>query len=77
MVVMNLEKQGWVQKDKDPTDLRSHIIKLTPAGEDFIATIFPNHIERVVELFSELSNDELATFGDLCKKIGLKAAQSS
>ncbi|NBW70076.1 MAG: MarR family transcriptional regulator [Bacteroidetes bacterium] len=77
MVVMNLEKQGWVQKDKDPTDLRSHIIRLTPAGEDFIATIFPNHIERVVELFSELSNEELATFGDLCKKIGLKAAQSS
>jgi MarR family 2-MHQ and catechol resistance regulon transcriptional repressor len=76
MVVMNLEKQGWVQKDKDPADLRSHIIKLTAEGERFITSIFPSHIDRVVELFSDLSDEELAAFGELCKKIGLKAAQT-
>jgi len=76
MVVMNLEKQGWVQKDKDPADLRSHIIKLTTEGERFITSIFPSHIDRVVELFSDLSDEELAAFGELCKKIGLKVAQT-
>ena len=72
LVIDNLEKRGFVTRDKDPNDRRAMIISLTDEGESFIKDFFPEHLERIVEEFSILSPEELKELGQLCKKVGLE-----
>lgn len=75
MVIVNLEKQGWVTKAKDQNDKRSHTITLTADGKRLIEEAFPGYLQRISELFSCLEDDELAELSCLCKKLGLFASQ--
>lgn len=75
MVIVNLEKQGWVTKTKDQNDKRSHTITLTADGKRIIEEVFPGHLQRISELFSCLEENELAELSSLCKKLGVFASQ--
>ncbi len=70
MVVDNLEKCGYVVRKKDPSDRRAVLIHLTKEGEAFIRNFFPKHLERILDEFSVLTEEEKATLGELCKKLG-------
>lgn len=72
MVVDNLEKQGYVVRKNDPADRRAVLIHLTPEGEKFIEGFFPKHLNKIIEEFSVLSEDEKRSLADICKKLGLK-----
>ncbi len=72
MVIDNLEKQGYVNRKKDPEDRRAVLIHLTPKGEKFIEKFFPKHLDKIKEEFSVLSDDEKKTLAEICKKLGLK-----
>ncbi len=72
MVIDNLEKQGYVVREKDPSDRRAVLIHLTIEGEKFIRQYFPKHLDRIKEEFSVLSEDEKKTLAEICKKLGLK-----
>jgi len=71
MVVDNLEKNGWVLRQKDPNDRRAMLIRLTPAGKSFIQSFFPLHLKKIEEEFSVLSEEEKKQLGVICKKLGL------
>lgn len=75
LVIDNLEKNGWVKRQKDPEDRRSMLINLTEEGEDFISSYFPQHVERIMSEFDVLSNDELEQLSAICKKLGLQQRQ--
>ena len=75
MVIVNIEKQGWVTKIKDQKDKRVHTITLTAKGKDFIKDVFPGHIQRISELFNCLDDDELMELSVICKKLGTFASQ--
>jgi MarR family transcriptional regulator, 2-MHQ and catechol-resistance regulon repressor len=64
LVVDNLEKAGYVQRERDPSDRRFVVVKLTAKGQAFITA--PN----VTREMSALSSTELSDLGRLCKKIG-------
>lgn len=72
LVVDNLEKSGWVERQQNPEDRRSMMIHLTPKGEKFISSYFPKHLKRIVEEFEVLSDKELDQLSQICKKLGLQ-----
>lgn len=72
LVIDNLEKSGWVTREQDPEDRRSMLIHLTPEGKEFISNYFPEHLSRIKEEFSVLTDEELDRLQEICKKLGLK-----
>jgi MarR family 2-MHQ and catechol resistance regulon transcriptional repressor len=72
LVVDNLEKAGYVGRERDPADRRFVVVKLTDKGQAFIAALFPKVVANVVREMTSLSSTELSDFGRLCKKIGLR-----
>lgn len=73
LVVDNLEKAGYVARERDPADRRYVVVRLTTKGETFIASLFPKVVGNVTREMNALSSTELADLGRLCKKIGLHA----
>jgi len=72
LVVDNLEKAGYVARERDPADRRFVVVKLTDTGTRFIGEIFPRVLANVTREMSVLSSTELFDLGRLCKKIGLR-----
>ncbi len=70
MVIDNLCKSGWVERNPDPKDRRAMIIKLTAEGKEFIEDFFPKHLSRIVAQFEILDPEELEQLGTLAKKVG-------
>lgn len=73
LVVDNLEKAGYVQRERDPADRRFVVVKLTPKGQTFITALFPKVVANVTREMASLSSTELSDLGRLCKKIGRQA----
>lgn len=57
--VDRLSKAGLVQRDPDPTDARAVLVSLTPQGEEVLAREDQHRSERVADVLSELSAEEL------------------
>jgi MarR family transcriptional regulator, 2-MHQ and catechol-resistance regulon repressor len=72
LVVDNVEKAGYVVRERDPADRRFVVVKLTDKGTKFISEFFPKILQNVIREMSILSSTELLDLGRLCKKIGLK-----
>jgi len=73
LVVDNLEKAGYVQRERDPADRRFVVVKLTPKGQTFIAALFPKVVANVTREMAILSATEISDIGRLLKKIGRRA----
>lgn len=72
LVIDNLEKSGWVERQRDPEDRRSMLIHLTEAGEKLIRSYFPKHLKHIMKEFEPLTSKELEKLAEMCKKIGRK-----
>ena len=70
MVVGNLEKQGWVRRQKSPEDRRVQIVVLTLKGKSLIRQIFPRHAAAIAEFLAVLDSEEQRLLGELCRKLG-------
>lgn len=71
MLIDNLEKASLVKRVRDLKDRRTVTVKLTPKGNKFIASIIPGHMQKIIEIMSVLSFEEMKELKRLCKKIGL------
>lgn len=72
LVIDNLEKNNWVERQRDSEDRRSILIHLTPEGKKMISSYFPKHLANIVSEFNVLSEQELEQLSCICKKIGLQ-----
>jgi len=72
MVIDNLEKSGHVKREPDPSDRRAVLIHLTKEGKSFISKFFPEHLSKIMQEFSILSDKEKKELARICKKLGLK-----
>ena len=70
MVVDNLEKRHLVKREKDITDRRVIIVRLTDEGYRLIHKIFPVHAEIAERVFAALGNQEIKQLGRLLKILG-------
>lgn len=72
LVVDNLEKAGYVLRERDPADRRYVVVKLTENGQAFISALFPKVVANITREMGALSSTELLDLSRLCKKIGLR-----
>jgi len=56
-----LEAEGLVRREVDPTDRRSFVVKLTPQGRRVFAEMARVHESWVIELFEGLPGEEKET----------------
>src|SRR5271155_5729789 len=70
LVIDNLEKHGWVQRERQKDDRRLIVIHLTPAGRKLIARVFPRHARAIVKEMSSLDSAEQEALRRLCRKLG-------
>jgi MarR family 2-MHQ and catechol resistance regulon transcriptional repressor len=73
LVLDNLEKRGLVQRTRGQQDRRMVSISLTSTGKELIARIFPLQAAVITAEMSALTDEELITFGQLCRKLGTAA----
>ena len=73
LVVANLEKSGFVARERNPSDRRFVTVRLTDAGQRLIARLFPRIARQVARELAALSPAELAELDRLCKRVGLGA----
>lgn len=74
LIVDNLEKAGYVQRERNPEDRRFITVSLTPAGRAFTAELFPQVAASITREFAALTPAEQFTLGWLCKKLGASPA---
>ncbi|MFI5357120.1 MAG: MarR family winged helix-turn-helix transcriptional regulator [Opitutales bacterium] len=74
LVVDNLEKAGWVIRQRDASDRRFVTVSLTEAGRAFIRELFPKVAASIAREFAALSTAEQFTLGWLCKRLGTYTA---
>lgn len=58
VVIENLRKDKYIEKKKDETDQRKHIISLTEKGKVLIEEIFPTHLDNLNKILSKLMKSE-------------------
>jgi MarR family 2-MHQ and catechol resistance regulon transcriptional repressor len=70
LVVDNLEKHGWVRRERQADDRRLVKIYLTPKGQRLIARVFPEHAEAITKEMSLLTAEEQEALRRICRKLG-------
>jgi MarR family 2-MHQ and catechol resistance regulon transcriptional repressor len=70
MVVDNLEKHGWVRRERQEDDRRMVLIHLTPQGRRLIEGIFPEHARSIQKEMSVLEPEEQESLRRICRKLG-------
>ena len=68
-VVDNLVQAGFVEKVENESDKRSNFVN--KKGENYLEPIFPRHEEKIDEIFSLLTEEEVAALTEALKKIGI------
>jgi MarR family 2-MHQ and catechol resistance regulon transcriptional repressor len=76
VVVDNLQKRGWVRRERQKNDRRQVVIHLTSAGRHLIGKIFPQHARVIAAEMSRLSPTEQDTLRALCRKLGCGSDQN-
>ncbi len=74
-LVDRLVAKGLVQRQACPADRRARFAVLTPAGEELIARIFPEHAERIERAMAGLTLRERQEAAALLRRLGLGAAE--
>ena len=69
-VIDNLERDGFVRRERDANDRRVIHVHLTEAGSGKVEAVLPGHVAALVDEFKILTASEQETLGELCKKLG-------
>ena len=70
-VIDNLEKNGYVVRERSTEDRRYIQVDLTPSGRALIARLFPIHAAEIVKHMATLTPREQLQLSRLCKKLGI------
>jgi MarR family transcriptional regulator, 2-MHQ and catechol-resistance regulon repressor len=75
VVVNNLEKRGWVRRERQVEDRRMIQIQLTSEGRRLIERIFPQHADDIARELSVLEPEEQEELRKICRKLGKGVAE--
>ena len=70
-VVDKLEQKGYIRRIASPDDRRVTYAETTESGNEFMASIFPNHEKNLHKTMAVLSSEEQQQAIELLKKLGL------
>jgi MarR family 2-MHQ and catechol resistance regulon transcriptional repressor len=75
LVVDNLQRQGWVKRQRQEKDRRMVEIHLTPKGRRLITRIFPEHANVIARVMGELTPAEQDDLRRIARKLGRGAEE--
>lgn len=70
LVVTNLEKMGYIKREKKEKDRRLCILSLTDEGREIIEKIVPENEKMIDDYMARLDEKEIKTLLVLLKKLG-------
>ena len=70
LVVDNLEKHGWVRRERQREDRRKILVHLTPEGRRLISEMVPRHVKAIVKEMQRLEPGEQEALRRICRKLG-------
>ncbi len=70
-VIQNLEKRDLVCRQRSADDQRYMQVSITDSGRALIASIFPSHVQGIVDIMNALTTEEQQTLAQLSRKLGL------
>jgi DNA-binding MarR family transcriptional regulator len=76
ILLNDLEEEGYVERRRDPTDRRRHLVEMTPAGVKALETAEVKLETLEDQVIGELSDAERATLQELLAK-ALRCGQST
>ncbi|MGH9691412.1 MAG: MarR family winged helix-turn-helix transcriptional regulator [Candidatus Acidiferrales bacterium] len=76
VVTDNLEKHGWVRRERPKSDRRKALVHLTAAGRKRIERALPPHVKAIVTWMDRLEPEEQKEMRRLCRKLGLGEQKS-
>jgi DNA-binding MarR family transcriptional regulator len=68
-IIDRLEQKGLVRREVPPDNRRCFKIVLTPEGERVFEEVFPAHINRLKERFSQLTEAEIEEITAVLKRV--------
>ncbi len=71
MVVNNLEDRDLVSRSRLESDRRYVSVDLTDKGRELIEEVLPGHVDKIVDIFGVLSDEEQVELARLSKRVGL------
>lgn len=75
LVVDNLERRGLAKRRKGKKDRRCVEVHLTAPGKKLISEVYPRHARAIRHAMGGLAPYEQRHLGELCRRLGLAAAQ--
>jgi MarR family transcriptional regulator, 2-MHQ and catechol-resistance regulon repressor len=70
-VLENLTRGQLVKRERNATDRRQIMVRLTASGRKTVERVLPQQVTQIVALFAALSPTEQDALGALSKKLGL------
>ncbi len=67
--VAHVEGRGWIDRDPDPGDRRSRILRLTPAGKRRLDELAERYTQALAHCLSGWSDDELGLLNTLLARL--------
>ncbi|KES05282.1 MarR family transcriptional regulator [Streptomyces toyocaensis] len=67
--VTHLAERGWIERSPDPTDKRSRILRLTPAGRERLDDLFRRTTELLAERLGDWSDEEVGRLTQLMARL--------
>jgi MarR family 2-MHQ and catechol resistance regulon transcriptional repressor len=75
IIVANLERRGWVARERDADDRRRVQVALTATGRRLVERVLPRQVALVVELLIVLGAREQEELGRMCRRLGYAARE--
>lgn len=72
-VIDKLEQKKYVRRQGCPEDRRVIYAVLTNEGKALMDEIFPQHVSKMKEVFTDLDENDVHHFIELLKRVGLRA----
>ncbi|MFF9346473.1 MarR family winged helix-turn-helix transcriptional regulator [Streptomyces sp. NPDC014734] len=67
--VAHVADHGWLERSSDPTDKRSRILRLTPAGHDVLGDLNRRVTEMFAHNLSDWSDDDVGRLNTLLARL--------
>lgn len=68
-IIDKLCDKQFVERTTDQRDRRIYYARLTPAGQNLMEEIFPDHKQVILDLFDGFTDDEILQLKGLLKKL--------
>jgi DNA-binding MarR family transcriptional regulator len=65
-----LEREGFIARVPNPSDRRSHVVRVTPAGLEKMRAIIPAHMQRLSSVLAPLADRDRKQLSHLVDLLG-------